>query len=80
MKTVCPKDMCTACCSCEQACTKQAIHIERGINTNNAVIDPDRCVDCGLCSSKCPVNNPLAFRTASVVRQGCCCWLRFFGR
>lgn len=43
---------CIACRRCEKACRFDAIHVI----DNVAVIDPDRCTNCGLCVRECPVN------------------------
>ena len=44
------KVSCIACGMCEKTCTKDAIKV-----TNNiAIMDFDKCDDCGDCSKKCP--------------------------
>lgn len=44
------KVSCIACGMCERTCTKDAIHV-----TNNiAVMDFEKCTDCGACATKCP--------------------------
>lgn len=42
---------CIACKKCETVCSVGAIKVEN----NLAVIDPDKCVDCGECIATCPV-------------------------
>ena len=43
---------CVACKLCEKNCEVEAIKV----NDNVAVIDYSKCVDCGVCSEKCPRN------------------------
>ena len=44
------KVSCIACGMCERTCTKNAIKV-----TNNiAIMDFDKCDDCGACAEKCP--------------------------
>lgn len=59
MKTVCELDRCTGCMACLDSCGKQAISILDGLKTYNAVIDTDKCVDCGVCHRVCQNNNPV---------------------
>ena len=40
---------CTGCNECVDPCPVKAISVVRG----KAVIDADKCVNCGLCSKKC---------------------------
>lgn len=44
------KNGCIGCRICEKACKFDAIHVEN----NHAVIDYDKCKNCGLCAKKCP--------------------------
>ncbi len=41
---------CIACRKCEKTCKFDAIHIEN----NKAVIDPEKCKNCGMCAKECP--------------------------
>lgn len=39
-----------SCRRCAEACTSGAISLE----DNNLVIDPDKCIGCGTCATRCP--------------------------
>ena len=41
---------CIACKKCEKACKFEAIKVE----DNHAMIDPEKCKNCGLCAKECP--------------------------
>lgn len=41
---------CIGCKICEKNCPFDAIHVEH----NYAIIDYDKCKNCGICASKCP--------------------------
>ena len=41
---------CIGCKLCEKACKFDAVHVEN----NHAVIDIDKCKNCGLCAKACP--------------------------
>lgn len=43
---------CIGCKKCETTCKFNAIHV----NNNNAVIDYDKCKNCGACVNVCPVH------------------------
>lgn len=59
MKTVCEKDKCVGCMACIDICGKKAIQIEDTWNAYNAVIDEQRCVNCGQCQRVCQNCNPV---------------------
>lgn len=59
MSLVCEKNKCTACSACVDICPKKAIHIESTLTACIAVINEDKCINCGLCEKVCQVNNPL---------------------
>lgn len=58
-KTVCAVDSCTGCMACVGKCKKNAIEIKDDIISYNAVIDEDKCINCGLCQKVCPNNQKL---------------------
>ena len=45
-----PINGCIGCRLCEKECHFDAIHVV----DNHAVIDYDKCKNCGLCAKKCP--------------------------
>lgn len=42
---------CIACKKCEKVCKFDAIHVVNNV----AVIDPEKCKNCGMCVKECPV-------------------------
>lgn len=44
--------------ACVDVCPKAAITVEDSVEHMNAVIDPTRCIDCGLCHRVCQRNHP----------------------
>lgn len=54
MELVKKKGDCCGCRTCEQVCPKGAIHMEADeCGFLYPQIDPEKCVDCGLCLEKC---------------------------
>ena len=49
---------CIGCKKCEKACKFEAVKIEN----NLAMIDPDKCKNCGLCAKECPTGAILNMR------------------
>ena len=43
---------CIACRKCEKICKFDAIKVE----DNRAVIDPEKCKNCGMCVKECPTH------------------------
>ncbi len=63
MKEICPKDKCTGCAACFNACGKKAITMtEDSCGYVHPQIDNELCVDCGLCTKVCPVNTKISLR------------------
>lgn len=58
MKTVCESNKCTGCMACIDICSKGAISMRGDLDAYNAVVDEERCIDCGLCQTVCQKNNP----------------------
>ena len=56
MRTVCRENSCTGCMACIGKCKKNAITIKDSMVAYNAVIDEDKCVNCGMCEKVCPNN------------------------
>jgi len=59
LETVCPLNKCVGCMACVNICSKAAIHIEDNIKNVNAIIDTQKCVECGLCKKVCQILNPV---------------------
>lgn len=59
MPPPCPRDLCTGCAACFNACGVKAISLqpdEEGFLL--PAIDPAKCVQCGRCAAVCPQLNP----------------------
>ena len=60
MPMLATKEYCTGCTACASVCPKGSIAMEADENGFlYPVTDAERCVDCGLCETSCPVLNPL---------------------
>lgn len=70
MRTVCEKDKCAGCMACVDACTHEAIAVQDGIWAYNAIIDPEKCVNCGLCERVCQQLHPASLREPLEWQQG----------
>ncbi|HOW52896.1 MAG TPA: 4Fe-4S binding protein [bacterium] len=46
---------CTGCRECIPVCPVKAISLTMG----QAVIDPEKCIDCGLCAKACSFGAPV---------------------
>lgn len=59
---ICPKDKCTGCYACVNACNRGCISMkEDELGCMHPVVDETNCVNCGLCKSSCPNNVVLKF-------------------
>lgn len=56
---------CIGCMKCEKTCKFDAIHIEN----NLAVIDGEKCKNCGMCVKECPTGAILDMRVKKVVAK-----------
>ena len=58
MIEICSKENCSGCGLCIAICSKKAITLQKGkLGHLYPVIDPNKCIDCGLCQKRCPANN-----------------------
>lgn len=63
MKDICVKEKCTGCSACFNICSRNAITMtEDACGFIHPQIDPNLCIDCGLCAKVCPVNTKIAFK------------------
>lgn len=57
MKDICPKEQCTGCTACINACGKSAISmVPDALGFMYPKVDESLCVNCGLCEKSCPNN------------------------
>ncbi len=72
--TICDYDACTGCGMCSNICGKEAISmIEDKHGFFHPKIDKAKCIECGLCSTKCPANN--RYNTESM-QKVYACWTK----
>lgn len=54
---ICKSSLCSGCALCAHICPKGAVEMEYdGEGFLRPAVSDDKCVDCGLCQRKCPVN------------------------
>ena len=65
MTEICDIKSCTGCAACAGVCAHKAISMVEVPPHGylHPKINNDLCVDCGLCSKTCPVNNPPVFNS-----------------
>ena len=65
MTEICDINSCTGCAACAGVCAHKAISMVEVPPHGylHPKINNDLCVDCGLCSKTCPVNNPPVFNS-----------------
>ena len=61
---ICPSDKCSACFACVNKCPKDAIGVTKDIYGRTLpIINPQKCVKCGMCKKVCPSNNTVKLFT-----------------
>lgn len=59
---ICPKDKCTGCYACVNACSRGCISMkEDELGCVHPIVDENNCVHCNLCHNSCPNNLELKF-------------------
>lgn len=61
MKTVCELNKCTGCMACVDICPKEAIKVKDELDTYNAFIQDDLCINCNACHNICQNNTKPKF-------------------
>lgn len=69
-KYVCEKDMCSGCRVCIDTCKMNAINIKDTLDSLNAVIDTEKCINCKQCYNVCPNNSPIDLKEQLAWYQG----------
>lgn len=75
MANLCNQKQCTGCQACYNACNHDAIRMvenERGFTYPE--IDTNKCIECGLCSARCPELNPVSYH--STPKTVYACWIK----
>ena len=70
MKTVCNLNQCSGCKACIEKCGKNAIRLEDNMRAYNAIIDEQKCINCGICHRVCQVNSYDDFQSQLYWKQG----------
>lgn len=74
-KYICKENMCTGCKACIDKCSKDAIYIQDELDRINAIIDLNKCIECGACYEVCPNNTLVELREQLSWYQG---WTKSF--
>lgn len=56
-KLVCTKDKCNGCYLCLSVCKNGAVDVRDELESFNSYINPEKCINCGMCVKSCPANN-----------------------
>lgn len=60
---ICPREVCTGCGACVNACPKSCIMwVKDDLDTFYPEIKEDICIHCGACHRVCPNNNEIEYR------------------
>lgn len=70
MKTVCEINTCNGCMGCVDRCPKQCISVKDDMQTVNALIDEEKCINCGLCKGVCPNITKPELKEPIIWKQG----------
>lgn len=73
MNTVCKKEMCTGCMACVDICPKKAIKIVDSWKAYDAIIDPNKCIECNACYKICQNNRQPSLSKPIYWKQGWAC-------
>ena len=68
--SVCPKNQCTGCMACADACRSGAVTVEDKVLCMEPVIDEAKCVHCDLCRKVCQNHEPPALKEPLFWKQG----------
>lgn len=72
MVNLCAKELCTGCLACSQICSINAITPQFIDGFLYPLIDPEKCIGCGLCVSSCPVINKAQIKGHSHKEEESC--------
>lgn len=70
MNVVCEMNQCNGCYACVEKCSVNAISILDNLHSINAVIDNNKCMNCGLCRKICPNLKPVLLKPPIDWKQG----------
>ena len=59
------KSSCCGCMSCVKICPVNALNVSESKGFRFPVVNPDVCIECGLCSKCCPVINAGDLKTSN---------------
>lgn len=59
MMSLADKSICTGCTACAESCPNHCIHMEQNRDgfMYPETVSPEKCTDCGICKSVCPIMN-----------------------